>query len=102
VSEVTEEISFDNVFQRATGFQPFPYQRSIAENKEGFHELLKIPTGAGKTAGIVLSWIWRRRFASEEVRVDTPRRLVYCLPMRVLVEQTYEETILWLDRLGLL
>lgn len=50
----------------------------------------------------ILSWVWRRRFASAEVRTLTPRRLVYCLPMRVLAEQTYSESVRWLDRLGLL
>jgi hypothetical protein len=43
--------------------------------------------GLGKTAAAILAWLWRRRFATEQVRAQTPRRLVYCLPMRVLVEQ---------------
>src|SRR5690606_5401544 len=50
----------------------------------------KAPTGSGKTAAAILAWLWRRFFHPEEsVRSATPRRLVYCLPMRVLVEQTY-------------
>ena len=32
---------------------------------------------------------------------STPRRLVYCLPMRVLVEQTRDTAIDWLAKLGL-
>jgi CRISPR-associated endonuclease/helicase Cas3 len=31
---------------------------------------------------VVLAWLWRRRFAGQQVRLATPRRLVYCLPMR--------------------
>lgn len=49
-----------------------------------------MPTGAGKTEGAVLGWLYRRRFATPGVQRTTPRRLVYCLPMRVLVEQTVE------------
>ena len=64
--------------------------------------LLDVPTGMGKTAAAVLAWLWRRRFAEESVRSKTPRRLVYCLPMRVLVEQTFSETKRWLAQLGLL
>lgn len=100
--EDSNQLLFNSVFKKATSFHPFPFQKRIALSRTGFHELVKIPTGAGKTAGVVLGWIWKRRFASDEVREETPRRLVYCLPMRVLVEQTYEKTILWLDNLGLL
>lgn len=95
-------LDFVSFFQKATGYHPFPYQVALALDGERFPEVVKIPTGAGKTAGIVLAWLWRRCFAPEEVRANTPRRLVYCLPMRVLVEQTYENVIKWLDRLGVL
>jgi CRISPR-associated endonuclease/helicase Cas3 len=60
-----------------------------------------VPTGAGKTAAVVLAWLWRRRFAEEAIRRATPRRLVYCLPMRVLVEQTQKAVETWLGNLGL-
>jgi len=79
--------SFDEFFQRATGHAPYPYQRKLA-CVDDFPELLDVPTGLGKTLAIVLAWLWRRRFASPATRAKTPRRLVYCLPMRVLVEQT--------------
>jgi CRISPR-associated endonuclease/helicase Cas3 len=64
--------------------------------------LLEIPTGLGKTAAVVLAWIWRRRFAAETIRGRAPRRLVYCLPMRVLVEQTRSSAVRWLNNLDLL
>src|SRR5207253_3313109 len=32
---------------------------------------------------------------------DTPRRLVYCLPMRVLVEQSFREAERWIENLKL-
>lgn len=93
---------FEDMFFDATGFTPFPYQEKMGKKDLNKTKLLKVPTGAGKTASMILSWVWRRRYASKEIRSETPRRLVYCLPMRVLVEQTYENTIKWLDRMGLL
>jgi CRISPR-associated endonuclease/helicase Cas3 len=87
--------SFDEWFKRATGNDPFPYQRRFAEGTE-IPQLVDVPTGLGKTAMVVLGWLWRRRFAeSEKIRKATPRRLVYCLPMRVLVEQTVTEAKKW-------
>lgn len=79
---------------------PLPYQERLAFGE--LPSLLDVPTGLGKTAAAVLAWIWRRRFANESIRARTPRPPVYCLPMRVLVEQTYGEAVKWLDRLGLL
>lgn len=95
------ERSFEQVFERATGLCPFPFQKRLAED-ERVADLIEVPTGAGKTAAVILAWLWRRRFAPEHVRKTTPRRLVYCLPMRVLVEQTRDSAILWLHRLGML
>ena len=98
----TTDIDFGEFFRAAAGKDPYDYQRRLAEN-ELFPELLDIPTGLGKTAAAMLAWLWRRRFHPNlGVRRDTPRRLVYCLPMRVLVEQTHAEAIRWLDRLAML
>ncbi len=98
----TEQEKYKTFFKDATGLSndPYPYQVRLA-TEEPFPDLLDIPTGLGKTAAVVLAWLWRRRF-DERLRDKTPRRLVYCLPMRVLVEQTYENTVSWLDRLGML
>src|SRR3972149_4282730 len=94
-------LSFDEWFKRATGNYPFPYQRRFAEECE-MPQLVDVPTGLGKTAMAVLGWLWRRRFADEEIQKATPKRLVYCLPMRVLVEQTYDNATKWLRNLDLL
>jgi CRISPR-associated endonuclease/helicase Cas3 len=60
---------------------------------------VQIPTGLGKTAMVILGWLWRRFHGREEVRAGTPRRLIYCLPMRVLVEQTRENAQQWVEKL---
>lgn len=93
-------MNYREFFRKATGHDPYPYQERLARDSL-LPELVDIPTGLGKTAAVVLAWLWRRRFAGEEIRQQTPRRLVYCLPMRVLVEQTRDSVVLWLHRCGL-
>ncbi|MEW6365725.1 MAG: DEAD/DEAH box helicase [Acidobacteriota bacterium] len=92
---------FREWFETATGFVPYPYQERLALDQD-FPGLLDVHTGLGKTEGVFLAWVWRRKEAGEEVKKMTPRRLVYCLPMRVLVEQTAERIRKMLSNLGLL
>lgn len=78
-SALTEKVAENgDVLQVA----PFPYQRSLATNP--WPQLLDVPTGLGKTDAVFAAWLWKRLRGDTE----TPRRLVYCLPMRVLVTQT--------------
>ncbi len=97
-------VDFEAFHRRATrtgdhpdGFVPYDYQRRLAE--QGHPELLRVPTGAGKTAAAVLPWLWRRQ--NPATRGTTPRRLVFTLPMRTLVEQTHTEIARWLANLDL-
>lgn len=71
--------TFDEYFRIATWSAPYPYQRRLAERHA---DSLLVETGCGKTEAVVLAWDWRRRTG------DEPRRLIYALPMRSLVEQT--------------
>jgi len=94
-------VNYEHFFRNATGNDPYPYQVRMTESP-GLPTLLKAPTGAGKTEAIVLAWLWRRLEHPEQaVRGATPRRLVYCLPMRTLVEQTRDRAHGWLSKLGL-
>ena len=63
------------------------------------NRLIRIPTGFGKTLGVLTAWTWHRVHRGDEA---WPRRLVWCLPMRVLVEQTEDEVQSALNRLGVL
>lgn len=90
-------MTFSKRFAQATqGKMPYPYQVRLAT--EPWPEVLSVPTGMGKTAAVGLAWIHRRM----ERDSDTPRRLVFVLPMRVLAEQTVASFRTWLDRLGVL
>jgi CRISPR-associated endonuclease/helicase Cas3 len=92
---------FDNIFEAATGTQPYPFQRRFATSPN-LPSFVNVPTGLGKTAMAVVGWLWRRFGGDEGLKRSTPRRLVYCLPMRVLVEQTHDYALDWLDAVGLL
>lgn len=93
-------VSFEEMAVAASGHAPYRWQGRVA--REGLPELIAVETGAGKTAGAVLPWLWRRRMHPEAgVREATPHWLVFCLPLRVLVEQVEEQVRNWLDRLGL-
>jgi CRISPR-associated endonuclease/helicase Cas3 len=86
--------AFAEFFESATGQKPYPYQERFAEAVP-LPNLLRAPTGAGKTAAAVLGWLWHR----ETEKQHTPRRLIYCLPMRVLVEQSEREAKKWIHAL---
>lgn len=77
----------------ALGVPPYPYQQRLADSP--WPDVLEIPTGLGKTAAIVMAWLYKRR----HLDAQTPRRLVWCLPMRVLVEQTARLVRQWTERL---
>ncbi len=76
------------------------YQHRLGTSDK-WPSIVEAPTGAGKTAAVVMAWLWRRFVSSDRTRHPTPARLVYCLPMRVLVEQTFTEAQKWLKSTGL-
>src|SRR5271163_937032 len=70
------ESHFASIFRQATGnSSPLPYQKCLAL-ADTFPMLLDVPTGLGKTAAVILAWVWQRRFAEEAIRTSIPRRLV--------------------------
>lgn len=98
------EKFFSDAYDGSGGssFSPYSYQTRLAERP--WPDLLDVPTGMGKTAAVVLAWLWKRgwRQAGRQPQPDTstPRRLILCLPMRVLVEQTVSNVESWLMALG--
>lgn len=99
---MTENLDdYRQFFRRATqrdgsGHDPYPFQLRLAE--ESWPDVIDVPTGMGKTAAVGLAWLYKRH----QHDPATPRRLIYCLPMRVLVEQTAENFRTWLANLDLL
>jgi CRISPR-associated endonuclease/helicase Cas3 len=102
-------MTFDQLFHAATGHAPYDYQHRLAVGSAPgvcASQLIQVPTGLGKTAAVVLAWLWNRaglplRTSDFALRTSPwPRRLVYCLPMRTLVEQTEREVAKWLANLA--
>ena len=87
---------FEAFFRKATGHGPHGYQARIA--RDGLPDVVQAPTGTGKT-GVILAWLWRRLYGPDPG--GTPRRLIYALPQRSLVDQVSGEARTWLANLGL-
>ena len=88
---------FAGFFKRATGHPPYAYQERLAAER-AIPDVLDLPTGSGKTeAAVICVWLWGRHSCHREM----PRRLVYCLPRRSLVEQTIQRVREWMGNLGL-
>jgi len=92
-------MTFEQFFEAATRHAPYDYQRRLAGGSAGRaceSQLINVPTGLGKTAAVVLAWLWNRFLNSQPLAAPKrsdggsttnhpwPRRLVYCLPMRTL------------------
>jgi len=125
-------MNYQSFFKHATGFSPYHYQcklacgpnasaddaKSLTSHNQCRSLLINIPTGLGKTAAVVIAWLWNRLTQPEvskpkpqipnpesktpdnnALSIIWPRRLVYCLPMRTLVEQTADEVSKWLRNL---
>lgn len=91
-------MTFDGFFRGLTGHPPHSWQRRLALDDGCTSRLIPIPTGFGKTAGVTIAWLWNRVHQNNS---SWPRRLVLCLPMRTLVEQTEHVVSHWLERAGL-
>ncbi|MCC6526650.1 MAG: DEAD/DEAH box helicase [Polyangiaceae bacterium] len=92
-------MAYARWFQDSTGEVPHPWQAALGAESQPTNRLIRIPTGLGKTLGVLLPWIYHRVHRRDG---SWPRRLAWCLPMRVLVEQTHAEAERVLQRLGLL
>ncbi len=92
--------SFEEMFRTCTGKSPYDFQTAFATGRS-LPDLIEAPTGTGKTATAILGWLWRRRFGTATQRAEAGRRLIYCLPMRTLVEQTERSARAWRNKLGL-
>lgn len=86
---------YSSWFERLLSYPPHPWQRALGEAPVCQDRLLRIPTGFGKTAGVVLPWLYHRVVRGD---LTWPTRLVFTLPMRVLVEQTAANVRSWLER----
>jgi CRISPR-associated endonuclease/helicase Cas3 len=80
---------FDPSFQSLTGHPPFPWQRGLfREFAEGrFPSALDLPTGLGKTSVIAIWLVALAHKARSGAVPAFPRRLVYVVNRRTVVDQ---------------
>src|SRR5262245_45424172 len=81
---------FDQAFTALTGYAPFPWQRRLYADwlSQGkFPESSAVPNGLGKTAVVAVWLIALARAPAGSV----PRRLVYVVNRRTVVDQTTAE-----------
>lgn len=87
---MSTHAGFEQAFRRATGWEPYDYQRELGA-RDRPPAVIEVPTGSGKTMAALIPWL---------CDAGAPRRLVYALPMRTLVEQTARLAREALRRLG--
>ncbi len=84
-------INFDIAFERLTGNRPFPWQQDLYAtwfSKGKFPDACILPTGLGKTS-VVAIWLIALANAPDQM----PRRLVYVVNRRTVVDQTTIEAV---------
>lgn len=85
---------FSTFFSAVHGYSPFPWQRRLLEEvvtRGAWPPLLDLPTGAGKTAAIdVAVFHMALEGPKKIVERKAPRRIVFVVDRRVVVDQAYE------------
>ncbi|MDD4651065.1 MAG: type I-U CRISPR-associated helicase/endonuclease Cas3 [Methanothrix sp.] len=91
------EIDFNECFKALAGLQesetPFPWQEKLFQEfvQKRFRSTCDIPTGLGKTAVIAVWLLALAHHASKGTHYDFPRRLVYVVNRRTVVDQSTRE-----------
>ncbi len=85
---------FDSLFQHLTGNLPFPWQRQLYREflDNDFRQSCPIPTGLGKTSIIAIWLLALAHRIGNDTHSDFPRRLVYVVNRRTVVDQSTRET----------
>lgn len=85
-------MDFEKLFAALTEHEPFPWQTGLYECfcRGDIPAICDIPTGLGKTSVIA---IWLLALAGKRSEVKIPRRLVYVVNRRTIVDQATEVVI---------
>lgn len=84
--------SFSENFFRLTGHRPMRWQQRLFDQFVAgtIPCAIDLPTGLGKTS-VMAIWLIARALANEDARRALPRRLVYVVDRRTVVDQATEE-----------
>ena len=91
--EAANVMAFDDLFRLVTGHAPFPWQKALFNKfMEGrFPKVCNIPTGLGKTSIIAIWLLALAHHVESGTLTDFPRRLVYVVNRRTVVDQATRE-----------
>lgn len=94
---MADSFSFKPVFEALTGHAPFPWQQRLFDRfTEGdIPSFCNLPTGLGKT-NVIAIWL----IALARTKGKLPRRLVYVVNRRTVVDQATDEVRKLCDNLG--
>lgn len=95
-STAADASEFAELFRRLTGHDPFRWQQRLYDRfvVGDLPTALDLPTGLGKTS-VMAIWLLARSDEARAVKATLPRRLVYVVDRRVVVDQAteYAETL---------
>ncbi len=97
-----KQAQFSRRFKALTGHDHFPWQLELYSNwftKGMVPDLCGVPTGLGKTSVIAIWILALARMLEAQEAVMLPRRLIYVVNRRTVVDQATEEAIRLRDRL---
>uniref|UniRef100_A0A7C4TWU9 CRISPR-associated helicase Cas3 n=1 Tax=Caldisericum exile TaxID=693075 RepID=A0A7C4TWU9_9BACT len=91
--------NYEEIFKEFFGFMPYKFQIEVGERiLEGkFPLLIKAPTGAGKTEAVLFPFL--NQFIDNKFYIAP--RMIYVLPMRVLVNNVYERIKRYITKISL-
>lgn len=95
-----EHLFFQAVFHRLTQHNPFPWQKkAFASLLRGeLPNMVNLPTGTGKTSLIPI-WLSALIWQAKHSHINLPRRLVWVVNRRVVVDQATEEAMTMVGRI---
>jgi CRISPR-associated endonuclease/helicase Cas3 len=90
---MADQFEFDSVFQFMTRHPPFPWQQALYKEfvEKRIRRSYDIPTGLGKTAIIAIWLLALAHHAAKGSRFGFPRRLIYVVNRRTVVDQATRE-----------
>jgi len=90
---VAKSETFDDLFLRLTDHAPFPWQQALFAEfvQKQFRQICDVPTGLGKTSIITIWFLALLHHARTDTLNDFPRRLIYVVNPRTVVDQATRE-----------
>ncbi len=86
-------LDFKTLFFKGTGREPFPWQEALFDEfaRKEFRKTCDVPTGLGKTSIITIWLLALVHHARADTLNDFPRRLIYIVNRRTVVDQATRE-----------